>query len=308
MDVKKLLYFIAIAEEKKISRAARRLYLSQPSLTQYLSQLEAEVGAKLFRRIGGEMILTQEGEYYLESARQVVIIQKNLYRRIHENTHHYTGELNVGMSPHRALIALPEVYSPFRRKYPDITLNLMEISPSANIEECVRNGKLDLGFVTPRETYNDLIYERFYEDFLVAAMHKSNDVYRSLEISPGSAVDLSLLKDAPYILSRQGSLITDNMEKFCQSKGMKSQSTTVYGFAPNSIQFMESVDDDMVFLMPATRSEPSEKLAFLRVKDSPTWHGGAIYHKSACVNAPMRDFIELMKRHFCYRLSLVNYV
>lgn len=82
MDTRYLTYILTIAEEKNMTKAAKKLFVSQSSLSQYLTKLEQELGTPLFFRTKGELILTPAGELYTEAARNVIRIKKQLYRDI----------------------------------------------------------------------------------------------------------------------------------------------------------------------------------------------------------------------------------
>ena len=82
MDTKYLKYVLTIARKKNMTKAAEELYVSQSSLSQYLSRLEQEIGVPLFIRAKGELLLTPAGELYVEAARKVIQIQKDLYHNI----------------------------------------------------------------------------------------------------------------------------------------------------------------------------------------------------------------------------------
>ena len=82
MDTKYLTYILEIAKQRSITKAANNLYVSQSSLSQYLSKLEAEMGTPLFTRTKNELIPTPAGQLYIEAAKSVIQIQKQLYQNV----------------------------------------------------------------------------------------------------------------------------------------------------------------------------------------------------------------------------------
>ena len=84
LDVKYLNYIITIAKKKNMTKAAEELYVSQSSLSQYVSKLEQELGTPLFLRAKGELVLTPAGILYVNAAQKVIAIQKELYQDIGE--------------------------------------------------------------------------------------------------------------------------------------------------------------------------------------------------------------------------------
>ena len=95
MDTKYLKYVLTIARKKNMTKAAEELYVSQSSLSQYLSRLEQEIGVQLFIRAKGELLLTPAGELYVEAARKVIQIQKDLYHNIRGLNH--KGHITIGV-------------------------------------------------------------------------------------------------------------------------------------------------------------------------------------------------------------------
>ena len=87
MDIKYLTYIIAIAEERNMTKAAEKLFVSQSSLSYYLSKLEQDVGTPLFLRAKNELLLTPAGQLYVEAAQNVVEIKKQLYKNISDLNH-----------------------------------------------------------------------------------------------------------------------------------------------------------------------------------------------------------------------------
>ena len=80
MDTRHLTYILAIAQKKNMTKAAEELFVSQSSLSQYLTKLEQEIGTPLFFRTRGELTLTPAGALYVEAAKQVIRIKKQLYK------------------------------------------------------------------------------------------------------------------------------------------------------------------------------------------------------------------------------------
>ena len=107
LDVKYLNYIIAIAKKRNMTKAAEELYVSQSSLSQYLTKLEQEVGTPLFYRAKGELTLTPAGELYVKAAEQVIHIQKDLYKEI--SGLDQKGHITVGVTSQFALSMLSAI-------------------------------------------------------------------------------------------------------------------------------------------------------------------------------------------------------
>ena len=101
MDTHLIEHIIKIAEEKSITKAAEKLYLTQSALNQQLLKLERELGIPLFRRAKTEMIPTRAGEIYLKGAREILRTKSRTYAEISDLTGSYKGTLSIGMTPVR---------------------------------------------------------------------------------------------------------------------------------------------------------------------------------------------------------------
>ena len=130
MDVKYLNYILAIANRHNMTKAAEDLFVSQSSLSQYLSRLEQELGTPLFIRSKGELSLTSAGVLYVEAAQKVVKIQKDLYQNIAALSQ--KGRIRVGVTSNWGLRMLTEIIPLFREQYPGITIEITETTDNLN--------------------------------------------------------------------------------------------------------------------------------------------------------------------------------
>ena len=104
MDVKQQEYFIAIAEERSISKAAKRLYISQPSLSQYLAKLEDSLNKRLFvREKNGTLTLTDAGTFYYESAREIVKIRDQFLKKLSDLDDRAIIDFDFGINAGRGI-------------------------------------------------------------------------------------------------------------------------------------------------------------------------------------------------------------
>lgn len=143
MNMKQALYVKTIAQFGTITAAARQLYISQPSLSQTLRQIEDEIGMPLFDRSTSPFHLTYAGERYLKAVEAMLEIDAKLKAEIESIRHEDGGRLRLGISVTRAAQILPEVIPIFTREYPHVLIELTE-DASANLEGLLQKGKVDL--------------------------------------------------------------------------------------------------------------------------------------------------------------------
>jgi DNA-binding transcriptional LysR family regulator len=151
MELRRLRYFVAIAEQGGVGRASATLHVAQPALSRQLRLLEASLGAQLFVRHAGGMALTAAGEVLLRGAREILDDALRLATITRATAQGRSGELGVGVSDvycwHPVVVSMVRV---FRERYPDITLRLMPLL-SGDIATRVLSGRLDCGLVFASE-------------------------------------------------------------------------------------------------------------------------------------------------------------
>lgn len=150
MDVKYLKYILTIAERKNMTKAAEDLFVSQSSLSQYLSRLEQEIGTPLFVRAKGELTLTPAGKLYVEAAQKVIRIQQDLYQNIASLDKR--GRIAVGVTSNFGLRMLSEIIPQFKKIYPEVSIEISEVGLPA-LKKLLLDGALDLGIAAAVNTY-----------------------------------------------------------------------------------------------------------------------------------------------------------
>ncbi len=107
MDFKDLTYVLAIAKFQNITKAAESLYITQPTLTKFLQNLEKQLGQKLFKKLGNRFVLTYAGERYTTYAKEILNIKKELDQEMGDLNHNHTGVLKIAFPVMRGTYMLP---------------------------------------------------------------------------------------------------------------------------------------------------------------------------------------------------------
>src|SRR4051812_46575124 len=143
MEIHQLRYFVAVAEEGSFSNAAEREHVSQPSLSQQIQKLEAELNQQLFDRLPRSVALTEAGRTLLEYARQILTGIADARRSLATLEQEVAGRLSVGASPSISLYVLPRLIGRFQRAYPRVTFALYE-DTTDKLARRLENGTLDV--------------------------------------------------------------------------------------------------------------------------------------------------------------------
>jgi LysR family hydrogen peroxide-inducible transcriptional activator len=118
-------YIIALAEERNFTKASKKLFISQPSLSQYTSMIEKELGVLLFDRSTNPIELTEAGQLFVDTAYKMMALQYKLKSEISDISDSCNGLITVGMTPYRCSTILPYVLLEFKRTMPNVKFNLI---------------------------------------------------------------------------------------------------------------------------------------------------------------------------------------
>ena len=146
MELRVLRYFLTLAREESISRAAEALYITQPTLSRQLAELEEELGVRLFERGKRKIELTEEGVLLRRRAEEMTELADKTERELRERTERLAGVVSVGAAETVAAELLVRAVDSFRKKYPEVTFEL-DAGIADRIKERIDAGLLDLGLL-----------------------------------------------------------------------------------------------------------------------------------------------------------------
>lgn len=166
MDFDQLETFLEVARLSSFSRAAEKRFRTQPAISSQIRALEEEVGAKLLDRSGGKVSLTASGKLFIKYAEDTLESRKTLLTAIAETERVPRGEIIVGANEGTCLHILPEVFAEFKKRYPDVAVNIKR-SDYAKILESVIDNSVDFGIVSLPVTDARLTVVLIHRDELV---------------------------------------------------------------------------------------------------------------------------------------------
>ncbi|SMG28587.1 LysR family transcriptional regulator [Cedecea sp. NFIX57] len=193
IELRHLRYFIAVAEELHFGRAAARLRISQPPLSQQIQILEEQIGARLLARTNRSVNLTAAGQQFLTDARQIlgqVDAAAARAARLHQGE---TGELRIGFTSSAPFIkAVSDSLSRFRKRYPDVHLQMREVNTREQIAP-LNEGELELGLMRNTRLPDTLNWTLILREPLLAMVHRDHPLAGSRSIS------LKQLAQEPFV-------------------------------------------------------------------------------------------------------------
>ena len=146
MELRVLRYFLMIAREESITRAAQLLHVTQPTLSRQIQDLEDELGAKLFVRGNHRIVLTPDGLLLRRRAQEIVDLADRTQRDFAAREEELTGEIAIGSGETRSVSMLAEMLATYRQRYPRVRYRFYS-GNADQIKERIENGTLDVGLL-----------------------------------------------------------------------------------------------------------------------------------------------------------------
>ncbi len=314
-----LRYVLTVAEERSISKAARKLYTSQPALSLHVKKLERQLGIQLFDRETLPLRLTYAGERFVSIASQIVDLEGQLLREMGDINQGAKGRLILGISPLRDRSVLPVVLPVYRQRFPGIEIVLVE-EKSSVLEGLTLSGKTDLTIMNLPMKTDQLEYTLIRPDEILAVVPDrylpadfDKRRYRNPD-NDGPEIDLSLLKSSPFILLKPGMRIRQVSESLFSDAGINR---------PNVILECESVDTVFELVVrglasslinqsfiPRTHEgayyylKDSLPICFLRLRNPKAKSAvAAVYLKGHYLSKAAREFIAVAKELLAFDKS-----
>lgn len=300
MDFREMTYIITVADCGSVTAAAKKLYISQPSLSYIVSRVEQEVGVKLFERKNYPLTLTYAGEKYVETARKILLLNENLRRELTDIGHGERGRIDFGIPTERAGYMLPEVLRRFHEAYPGVETRFREQKSDELLESLLKD---EIRFlILPRgkkELPDGLETEVIYKERLILVT--GPDTVKDEEKAAGTGiVDLGRLRKEPFILLKKGHAIRKKTDSVLKQ----------YQVSPGRIMEVSSCISAVqlasaglgVTIVPRRAVDVlggMEKFCCYQYGEEPdTWDVNVIYKEDAYMDRIERYFIDLLKEVF----------
>lgn len=277
MNMKQALYFKTIAQYGTITAAAKQLYISQPSLSQTLRQIEDEVGTPLFDRSTSPFHLTYAGERYLKAVEAMLDIETRLKEEIESIRRDDGGRLRLGISVTRAMQVLPDVIPIFTKAYPNVTIELTEAA-SASLEGLLQKGQIDLALAALEANEANIAYELIEKESIGILAGKDSQLAQL--VPSGTPISLEMVEKEAFV-----SLDTSHSSRIIQDRLVRR-----YNIRPKILLETSSLE---VARRVALKSGACMVLPDVYADEFVFNSGGAFY--------PLKDYEN--HRHFyaCYR-------
>ena len=228
-------YFVAVAEEANIGRAAARLHISQPPLTRQIQQLEAELGVTLFNRNPRGMELTAAGEMFLDEARNIGALIDQATERTQRAGQGKLGRIDVAIFGSAILDVIPKVLLAFRTRYPDVKVVLHTMTKAEQIE-ALRHKRITAGFNRMLAPLDDIETRLVTTERLLLAVPAGHP------LAQRESIRFRELEHHPIVLFPTGGRpsFIDKVIHHCQESGFTPQISQEVGDAVTGVALVAS--------------------------------------------------------------------
>ena len=229
-------YVLAVYQERCFTKAAARLFISQPSLSVAIRNIEKKVGVPLFERCGAALHLTDAGKAYMEAAKKMQFAEDAFVKQLEDLNGLQTGKLVIGGSNYLTSDVVPQLVSQFRSQFPGVEITLIEAN-SVHLREMLSNEEVDL-VIDNLENFQDAyeLYPLVDEQIMlcVPGDRAVNLSLKEFRIQPESIftnpdhikeiapLDISAFKEEPFVLLKSGNDMCDRAMHMFASGGLKA--------------------------------------------------------------------------------------
>lgn len=211
MTIRDMEIFIAVAETGQMGAAAKELYISQPTVSHAITQIEEEYHVKLFERLSKKLYITETGLEFLGYARHIM----STFREMEQYLHHasYQQNIQVGASLTVGSFFLSNIITRFERENPNINIRVY-IDNSTNIAEKICQGTLDIAVIEGTVKHRDIISKDVHEDEMVLICGKNHP------FASRDSIQLSEIAGKDFVLREEGSGTREFLTDIIEERGI----------------------------------------------------------------------------------------
>ena len=283
MTIRHLKIFIAVAQTGKMGAAAKQLYISQPTVSQVIAEIEETYGVKLFERLSKKLYITKEGQKLLDYARHITALFEEMERDLHYASNH--PSLRIGATITVGSCVLPQMVRDFERNHPTTTVEVL-VDNTQVITENILSSQLDFGLVEGQVTNPDLISRPVLEDELVLICGREHPFWNRKRIC------LADLQNQPFVLREPGSGTRERLESVLRQHNIGIQAKWVCHSADSILEAVSQGQGLSVLSRRlAEQAALNKELHILPIQDVKLLRTfNLVYHRNKFLSQPIQAF------------------
>ncbi|MCT2020861.1 LysR family transcriptional regulator [Kocuria marina] len=262
MELRQLNYFIAVAEERHFGRAAKRLHMAQPPLSQQIRQLEEQLGVKLLDRTTRRVDLTPAGQELLDRGRQIINEVETLKADVYQVGNGATGVLRVGFSGSATYSVMPRLVRHAKEQLPGVSLTLQGEMLTPAMEAGLRDHTLDAAILRPPVASQDIEYRIVSREELVVAMPSDSP------LASGRPVAANELQEQNFVSYPPESAVYRTVSEMCRRAGFQLRIAQVTHETSTMLSFV-AASSGIAVVPESVRALQLEGVLYAGLEDSP---------------------------------------
>ena len=290
MNLKRLEYFLAVAEEMNFGRAADRLNMAQPPLSRQIAQLEEELGARLFDRSRNQIRLTQAGETLLARTRALMATLEDVRLEVRRIGQGASGRLRIGFVGSATHSILPNIVKSYRAAFPDVSLSLWAMN-NAQLRTAVIERQIDVAFARPSIEDPEIRSLEIHREPLILAA-PDGTAFKSR-----GAVALKLLADRTFILYPETPRpsFADHVIDACRQNGF-TPSARVFTMDYQTAISLVAVGVGVSLVPASVGSDPRTGVAFRKLQSPNPGTALSLNHRIDMREAHVVNFVKTAQK------------
>lgn len=292
MNFRKLEIFYHTALNLNMSKVAKSMFVSQPSISQTIQELESELECNLFDRMGKKLYLTHEGEVFLEYTRRILNLYEEGVVTLREQRMNRRGKIIIGASTTIGIYILPTIIKEFSKEFCNIDISII-IENTSNIEKLLLENKIDFAFIEGKVTSDEIIKEGIWTDEIVFVLGNENPMRGIGEFEKDELINQKL------IMREWGSGTREIVEGYLESNNIPYNVFLEIGNTEAIKNIVEAnIGVGCISLMCVKDMNKRGEVAITRIKDSRIFRElFLIRHKDKYISKNMELFIGFSKKY-----------
>ena len=296
MNLKQLEAFVKVTESGSFSKAAKLLFLTQPTVSAHISSLEKELDSRLFVRNTKEVKLSEEGKQLYQYARQMVELEKEIEQVFSKDAHREEKCITIATSTIPAQYLLPKILMKFNERYPKEQVKLLETDSSQVVTQIIDH-MVDVGFTGTILEKKHCKYIPFYKDELVVITPNTKKYQKLLEDMPD---DISWIGGEHLIMREEGSGTRKEAGKQLRAAGINLDKLKIIASIENQETIKKSVKQGMgISVISRIAAEDEVKYGDLLAFSIPKADQGRdinlVYNKNYQMSKSTERFVKIVK-------------
>ncbi len=298
MDLKYLQYIVEIANEKNISKAAKKLYISQPTLSVYLARLEDELGTPLFERNKNELLPTEAGTLYIATAKQMLDLKEVLYQKISALAAKCSDQIAIGFFNNIAGNMISSIYPKFLSLYPNVRVDFSD-GRYKYLYDGLMNHTYQLAFIAVfQPDTHALSYINIKKEEFILAVPKSVSLPFSYPEKEGAlpCISLSQIKDEKFILATKDTVRREIEDSLFRQYQITPVICNEVHNIRTTINIIE--EGNGMAIIPRGFMDKSRNITYYALDSHPYWNLVAAYKKDMVITPAMQTLVALAKEYY----------